>query len=140
MAPLAASRQTLDVAAGQALDARRPLGCRLSFRSTSRSGVLGLDSAGQPHLRVALNGVMFVLLACFLKVVFQLLLGVPPALPDGPHLLGTGCRVRMLVGTKIARAPSAYIAHKGIVPPVGHLRKGSVNPHSPSFRRIRGVH
>jgi hypothetical protein len=140
MAPLAASRQTLDVAAGQAFDARSPLGCRFSFRSASRNGFLRLDGAGQPHLRLALNGVVFVLLACFLKVVFQLLLGVPPALPDGPHLLGTGCRVRMLVGTKIARAPSAYIAHKGIVPLGGHLRKGSVKPHSPSSRRIRRVH
>ncbi len=140
MAPLAASRQTLDVAAGQAFDACSPLGSGSPFVVVSQKGVLGLDSAGQPHLRVALNGVVFVLLACLLKVVFQLLLGVPPALPDGPHLLGTGCRVRMLVGTKIARAPSACIAHKGIVPPGVPLRKGSVNPRSPSSPRVYRVH
>jgi hypothetical protein len=127
MAPLAASRQTLDVAAGQALAASSPLGCWFYFVPFP-SGRLRLDGAGQPYLRVALNEVMIVLVARFLKVVFQLLLGVPPALPDGPHLLGTGCRVRMLVGTKIARAPWACIAHKGIVPPGVPLRKGSSSP------------
>jgi len=100
----------------------------------------GLDGAGQPHLRVARNVVMIVLVARFLKVVFQLLLGVPPALPDGPHLLGAGCRMRMLVGTKIARAPCACIAHKGIVPPGVPLRKGCASPLSASSPHVLEVH
>jgi len=139
MAPLAPQRQTLDVAAGHALDASSPLGRWLYFR-TFRVGALRLDSAGQPYLRVALNMVMIVLVARFLKVVFQLLLGVPPALPDGPHLLGTGCRVRMLVGTKITRAPCACIAHKGIVPPGVPPRKGCASPLSVSAPRVFQVH
>jgi hypothetical protein len=107
------------------------------LRAATGKGALGLGGAGQPCLLVALNGVVIVLVARFLKVVFQLLLGVPPALPDGPHLLGTGCRVRMQMGTKIARAPSACIAHKGIVPPGAPEKKGCPRP--PSVTATRGV-
>ena len=71
---------------------------------------------------------MFALMAGFLKVVLQLLLRVPPALPDGPHLLGAGCCVRMLVRAEVARGASADIAHTCIVPPCGLFRKRCIEP------------
>jgi hypothetical protein len=85
---------------------------------------LGVDAAGDAGVQFILNAVMFALVAGFLKVVFQLLFGVPPALADSPHLLGAGCGVCMLVRTEVPRRPSVYLAHTCIVPPGGPYRKG----------------
>jgi hypothetical protein len=80
----------------------------------SRSGVAympatdsGLDVDGLPDLRPASAFVVLAFVAGFLEVVLQLLLGVPPALADGPHLLGGGCSVGVLVRTKVAWISSA---------------------------------
>ena len=61
--------------------------------------------------------VVFGLMARFIKVMLQLLLGVPSALSDGAHLLrGRSC-MRVLVRTMIMRVLFVFIAHTGIVPP-----------------------
>jgi hypothetical protein len=109
MAPLARLRQALDVAAGQALDADLSP-CGLSRRRGYWILPLGfsrLDIGGLPNLRTILVIVVFALVAGFLEVVLQLLLGVPPALADGSHLLGGGCSVGVLVRTKVAWISSA---------------------------------
>jgi hypothetical protein len=85
--------------------------------------VLTLRGAVAPGVRFFGRAVMPALVARLLQVVFQLLFRVPPALSDGPHLLRTGCRMRMLVGAEVARSASACIAHTCIVPLGRRFRK-----------------
>jgi hypothetical protein len=71
------------------------------------AGESGLDVDGLPNLRPAPAFMMLAFVAGLLEVVLQFLLGVPPALADGPHLLGSGCSVGVLVRTKVMRTSSA---------------------------------
>ena len=84
----------------------------------------GLRDAGVLGPRRIFNLVVFILVPGFLEVVLQLFLRVPPALADGSHLLGSGCSMGVLVGTKVALRSFACFAHKGIVPPGALFRKG----------------
>ncbi|MDQ0675231.1 hypothetical protein QFZ36_002792 [Pseudarthrobacter siccitolerans] len=71
------------------------------------TGDSGLDVEGLPNLRPAPTFVVLAFVAGLLEVVLQFLLGVPSALADGPHLLGGGCSVGVLVRTKVVRTSSA---------------------------------
>jgi hypothetical protein len=73
----------------------------------------------------------------FFEVMLQLLLRVPPTLPDGPYLLRGRRSVRVLVRATVAGATSGIGVHKGIVPPGVLLRKR--RPHALPSRRQTNV-
>ena len=128
MAVLWGTRQTLDVNAGQALDASACAeGSWMALR-VDGAGLVALLLAGLPGGRVCLGFVLFVPLAGLLEVLFKLLLCLPPALPNGPDLLGGRRNVGVLAGAKVPRGRMAGIAHTGIVPPEPPVRKACMTP------------
>jgi hypothetical protein len=122
MAPLAMARQTLDVSAGQAFDAIAEQAFRFSGPA-KQADASGLVDGRLPIFLIAFGFMLFRLLAGLLEVMLQLLFGVPPALPDSPHLLRCRGRVCMQVRTKVPRVPSVGVAHTGIVPLPASFRK-----------------
>lgn len=128
MAVLWGTRQTLDVNAGQALDASACAErCRMGL-GVDGAGLVAFLLAGLPGGRVDLGLVLFVPLAGLLEVLFKLLLRLPPALPNGPDLLGGRRNVGVLAGAKVPRCCMAGIAHTGIVPPEPPVRKACMTP------------
>ena len=128
MAVLWGTRQTLDVNAGQALDASACAEGSWMVLRVDGAGLVALLLAGLPGGRVCLGLVLFVPLAGLLEVLFKLLLCLPPALPNGPDLLGGRRNVGVLAGAKVPRCCMAGIAHTGIVPPESPVRKACLKP------------
>lgn len=84
--------------------------------------------------------VVFVFVARFRQVVFQLLLRVPPALSDCPHLPCGWCRVGMQVGTGVPLVPIMLVAHNSMLPLTPPDRKGACTVQPVRSGRSRAGH
>lgn len=64
----------------------------------------------------------------FLKMMLQLLFGVPAALAHSAYLLGAWCSMGVQVRAAVMQILALVLAHTGIVPPETGIGKGCAPP------------